>query len=87
MSVALQCDLQYKQFPFYARILVKATPLLFCSIEDMDYDEYAYRPNGRGRPTGWEILPIWLYLVRNLASNRLELSNLNHHPDSRNVRV
>jgi len=37
----------------------------------MDYDEYDYQPNGRGRSTGWEILPIWLYLVRNLtAKNR-----------------
>jgi len=41
----------------------------------MDYDEYTYQPNGRGRSSGWEILPIWLYLVRNLP-RRLEISNL-----------
>ncbi|GAB7331931.1 hypothetical protein MBLNU13_g03853t1 [Cladosporium sp. NU13] len=34
----------------------------------MDYDEYAYQPNGRGRPTGWEILPIWLYLTAAMSA-------------------
>ncbi|KAM0708999.1 hypothetical protein Q7P35_003035 [Cladosporium inversicolor] len=34
----------------------------------MDYDEYPYQPNGRGRSSGWEILPIWLYLTAAMSA-------------------
>lgn len=52
----------------------------------MDYDEYPYQPNGRGRSSGWEILPIWLYLVRNLTSKPGNVES-DHQIDSRNVRL